>query len=49
MAPWLFNVYIDEVMKKVEMGMGKYRSEISGGKGKEWRLPGLLYTDDLVL
>ena len=38
MSPWNFNVYIDAVMKEVKIGMGR-----------EWRLPGLLYEDDLVL
>ena len=33
MSPWLFNVYMDGVIKE----------------GREWRLPGLLYADDLVL
>ena len=37
-SPWLFDVYMDGVMKEV--------SELPGGK---LRLPGLLYTDDLVL
>ena len=40
MSPWVFNVYMDEVMKDVKMGMED---------GKERRLPGLLYADDLVL
>ena len=39
MSPWLFNVYMD-AMKEVKMGDGKER--------REWRIPGLLYADDLV-
>ena len=38
-SPWLFNVYIDAVMKEVKIGMGR----------RGVRLPGLLYADDLVL
>ena len=38
-VPWLFNVYMDAVMKKVN---GKRFLE-------EWRLPGLLYANELVL
>ena len=38
MSPWLFNVYMDAVMKEVRMGMGR-----------EWRLSGIFYADDLVL
>ena len=37
-SPWLFNVYMDE---GGEDGDGK--------EGREWRLPGLLYADDLVI
>ena len=48
MSPWLFNVYKDGVMKEVQMGIG--RRGVSFLKdGREWRLPGLLYADDLVL
>ena len=39
MSPWLFSVYMDGVMKEVTMGMGR----------REWRLPGLMYADDLAL
>ena len=31
MSPWLFNVYMDGVMKEVKMGMGRRGSEIPGG------------------
>ena len=37
MTRWLFNVYMDTD----ESGDGK--------EGREWKLPGLLYVDDLVL
>ena len=40
MSPWLFNVHMDVVMEEVIMGMRRR---------EEWRLPGLLYADDLVL
>ena len=30
MSPYLFNVYLDAMMKKVKMGMGKEGSESSG-------------------
>ena len=29
-SPWLFNVYMDAVMKEVKMGMEEDRSNISG-------------------
>ena len=47
-SPWLFNVYMDGVMKEVKMGMGKRRMRFQE-EGREWRLPGFLYADDLVL
>ena len=48
MSPWLFNIYMDAVMKEVKMGMGK-RKVRSQKEGREWRLTGPLYADDLVL
>ena len=48
MSPWLFNVYMDGVMKEVKKGMG--RSGVSFLEdGREWRLLGLLHADDLFL
>ena len=47
MSPWLFNVYMDAVMK-VKMGMG-WKGVRFQEEGREWRLSALLYTDDLVL
>ena len=48
MSPWLFNVYMDGVMKEVKMGMGR-RGVSFLEDGREWRLSGLLYADDLVM
>ena len=48
MSPWLFNVYMDGVMKEVKMGMGR-RGVRFLEDGREWRLSGLFYADDLVL
>ena len=39
MSPLLFNVYMDEVMKEVKMGMGR-RGVSFREDGREWRLPG---------
>ena len=45
---WLFNVYMDAVMKELKMGMGgrrvRFQEDVKG-----WRLPSLLYRDELVL
>ena len=48
MSLWLFNVYMDGVRKEVKMGMGR-RGVSFMEEGREWRLPGLLYADELVL
>ena len=48
MSPWMFNVYMDGVME-VKIGMGRRRVSFLEDGRREWRLPGLLYADDLVL
>ena len=48
MSPWLFNVYKDTVIKEMKMGMGRRRVRFQE-EGRVWRLPGLLYADELVL
>ena len=48
MSSWLFNVYMDGVMKEVKMGMGRRGVSFLADR-REWRLPGLLFADDLVL
>ena len=47
MSPWLFNLYMDGVME-VKMGMERKGVRFLED-GREWRLPDLLYADDLVL
>ena len=48
MSPWLFNVYMDAVMKELKMGMGRREVRFQEGE-REWRLPSHLYAVDLVL
>ena len=48
MSPWLFNVNMDAVRYEVKMEMGR-RGVKFLDEGRGWRLPGLLYADDLVL
>ena len=48
MSPWLFNLYMDGVIKEVKIAMGKMGVSFLMD-GREWRLPGLFYADDLVL
>ena len=47
MAHWLFNIYMDGVRKEVKIGMGRRRVRFLED-GRVWRLPGLLYANDLV-
>ena len=47
-VPLSFHVYMDVVMKKVKMGTGRREMRFQEEE-REWRLPGLLYVDDLVL
>ena len=50
MSLWLFNAYMDAVMKKVKMGVEMGRRGVRFLEdGREWKLPGLSYADDLVL
>ena len=48
MSPWLLNVYVDGVIKEVILGMRR-RGVRFLEDGGEWRLPGILREDDLVL
>ena len=47
-SPWQFNAYMDGVMEEVTVGIARRGLSILE-EGREWRLPGLLYADDLVL
>ena len=47
MSPWLFNVYMDAVIKEVKRGMERRGMRFQEEEGRE--LPGLLYANDLVL
>ena len=48
LSSWLSTVYVDVVIKEVKMGIGRRRVRFQKD-GREWRLPGLLHADDLVL
>ena len=48
MSLWFFNVYMNAMMKEVKIGMGRMEM-LFLEKGRECRLPGLLYVDDLIL
>ena len=48
MSSWFFNVYMNAVMKGIENG-NRRKGVRFREDGKEWRLLGLLYADDLFL
>ena len=51
MSPWLFRVHMDAVID-IKWGCSdryKRRGVRFQEEGREWRLPGFLYADDLVL
>ena len=47
MSPWLFNAYMDTLMKELNMGMG--RRGVRFQEEGRVEIPGLLHADDLVL
>ena len=48
MPSWFFNVYMDAEMKEVKIGIGRKEVRFLEDE-REWKLPGLLYADCLVL
>src|SRR5678815_2962777 len=48
MSPWSFNLYMDGVMKELEVGVAGNGVRMMEN-GREWRVSYLLYADDLVL
>ena len=48
MSSLFFNVYMDTVMKEVKIEMRKMGVRFIE-KGREWRFPGLLYANNLIL
>ena len=48
MPPWLFNVYIDVVVKGVKIGMGRIEMR-SSEERRKWIFAGLLYVDNLTV
>ena len=48
MSLWSFNLYMDGVMKELEIGVAGNSVRMMEN-GDEWRVPYLLYEDDFVL
>ena len=49
MSPWLFNMYIDGVMREMTATVGEVGVEMVGENGEEWKLNQLLFADDTAL
>ncbi len=48
MSPWLFNIYIDGVMREVKGKVGKVEVRMCD-EGRKWVLNSVLFADDTVL
>ena len=49
MSPWLFNMYMDGVVREVNERVLSRRVEFLGNEGNVWRVNQLLYVDDTIL
>ena len=49
MSPWLFNVYMDGVVREVKMRTLGRGLEMSERGGREWEVSQLLFADDTAL
>ncbi|MEL7302040.1 MAG: reverse transcriptase domain-containing protein, partial [Pseudomonadota bacterium] len=49
MSPWLFNVYMDGVVREVKMRTLGRGLELREQNGREWEVSQLLFADDTAL
>ncbi len=49
MSPWLFNVYMDGVVREVNARMLGRGLSLVNSDGREWNLSQLLFADDMAL
>ena len=50
MSPWLFNVFMDGVVREVNIRVGETGlGLIEGNKEQEWKINQVLFTDDTAL
>ena len=49
MSPWLFNLYIDGVVREVNARVLGRRLKLVDGNDNEWELNQLLFADDTVV
>ncbi len=48
MSPWLFNIYMDGVMREVKGKVGEVGIKLYN-EGRKWVLNSILFADDTVL
>ena len=49
MSPWLFNVYMDGVVREVEVRAKGKGAELFREDGSRWEISQLLFADDTAL
>ena len=49
MSPWLFNIYMDGVVREVEVRARGKGAELSGEDGSRWEVSQLMFADDTAL
>ena len=49
MSPWLFNIYMDAVVKEVYARVGRSGASMRDVDGQEWELSQILFADDTAL
>ena len=49
MSPWMFNLYMDNVLKEMELNMGEIGVQMRAPNGRMWRIWRLLFADDTAL
>ena len=49
MSPWLFNMYMDGVVREVDRRLGERGGEMIGQRGNVWWVIQLLYADECQL
>ena len=49
MSPWLFNVFLDTVVKRVNERAGRRGAKLRAKSEKRWEIKQILYADDTIL
>ena len=49
MSPWLFNIYVDGMIRKINARMFSRSLSLVNSDDREWKINQLMFTDDIVL